>query len=54
VKSHHAALKHGIDPEDIIRAAVRPLWIDDLDEASLRVSFDVGSTGTGACWRPLG
>jgi hypothetical protein len=44
VKIHDTALKHGIDPEDIMRAAAWPLWIEDLDDDSparqLRLGFD--------------
>ncbi|ANJ28172.1 toxin [Agromyces aureus] len=44
MKVHDSALKHGIDPEDAIRAAGRALWIEDLDDDSparqLRLGFD--------------
>jgi hypothetical protein len=44
VKIHDSALKHGILPEDIIQAAARPVWIEDLDKDSparqLRLGFD--------------
>ena len=44
MRIHDTALKHGIDPEDIMRAAAWPLWIEDLDDDSparqLRLGFD--------------
>lgn len=44
MKIHDSALKHGIDPDDIIQAASWPLWIEDLDDDSparqLRLGFD--------------
>ena len=44
MKIHDTALKHGIDPEDIMRVAAWPLWIEDLDDDSparqLRLGFD--------------
>jgi hypothetical protein len=44
VKVHGAALRHGIQPEDIIQAASWPLWIEELDDDSparqLRLGFD--------------
>ena len=38
MKIHDTALKHGIDPEDIMRAAAWPLWIEDLDDAPASLS----------------
>ena len=44
MRVHPSALKHGIEADDAIRAADRPLWIVDLDEDSparqLRLGFD--------------
>lgn len=44
MKVHDPALKHGILPEDILRAASWPIWIEDLDDDSparqLRPGFD--------------
>jgi hexokinase len=46
VNVHGSALKHGIEPEDSIQAAVFPVWIADLDDNSpqrqLRLGFDTG------------
>lgn len=44
MKLHKSALKHGIRPEDVVQAAMWPLWIEELDEDSparqLRLGFD--------------
>lgn len=44
MKVHGSALKHGVLPEDAIRAATWALWIEDLDDESpsrqLRLGFD--------------
>lgn len=44
MKLHPSALKHGIQPVDIIQAASWPLWIEELDDDSpgreLRLGFD--------------
>jgi len=44
VKVHPAALKHGIEPEDVTQAATWALWVENLDEDSparqLRLGFD--------------
>lgn len=47
MKVHKSALKHGIEPEDSIRAASWPIWVEDLDDNSparqLRLGFDTHS-----------
>jgi hypothetical protein len=47
VKVHPSALKHGIEPEDAIRAASEPVFVSDLDEDSpsrqFRLGFDTAS-----------
>ena len=44
MRVHDSALKHGIDHEDVIRAASLPMWIEDLDvdtpARELRLGFD--------------
>jgi hypothetical protein len=44
VKVHASALKHGVEPDDAIRAATDPVFVSDLDENSpgrqLRLGFD--------------
>lgn len=44
MKIHESARKHGVEPEDSIRAADWALWVEDLDEDSparqLRLGFD--------------
>lgn len=44
MKVHASALKHGVTEVDAIRAASRPLWIEELDDDSparqLRLGFD--------------
>ena len=44
MKVHAAALKHGIDPDDVIQAASWALWVEYLDDDSparqLRLGFD--------------
>lgn len=44
MKVHRSALKHQLDPEDIIQAATWAIWIEDLDEdgpgRQLRLGFD--------------
>lgn len=44
MKIHVAALKHGLDPEDVLHAATWAVWIEDLDDGSpgrqLRLGFD--------------
>lgn len=44
MKVHDAALKHGIDREDVIQAATWSVWIEDLDDDNphrqLRLGFD--------------
>lgn len=45
MRIHDSALKHGVSPEDAIRAADWPLWVEPLDEdgwplRELRLGFD--------------
>lgn len=44
MKVHPTALKHGIEPEDAIRAATWAQWVENLDDDSparqLRLGFD--------------
>jgi hypothetical protein len=44
VKVHNSARKHGIDQQDAIHAAQRPVFVSDLDDDSparhLRLGFD--------------
>lgn len=44
MKVHPTALKHGIEPEDAIRAATWAQWVENLDDNSparqLRLGFD--------------
>lgn len=44
MKVHAAALKHGIDLEDVLYAATWAVWTEDLDDDSpsrqLRLGFD--------------
>lgn len=44
MKVHDSAQKHGVLPEDAIRAASWPVWVEDLDEGDpsrqLRLGFD--------------
>jgi hypothetical protein len=44
VKVHDSARKHGIDQQDAIHAAQRPVFVSDLDDDSparqLRLGFD--------------
>jgi len=32
VRVHPSALKHGIDPEDVIQATTWATWVEDLDD----------------------
>ncbi|NMM30986.1 MAG: toxin [Cellulomonas sp.] len=48
MKVHRSALKHGVSPEDAIRAAEWSLWIEPLDDdlvprRALRLRFDTGA-----------
>lgn len=44
MRIHDSALKHGLSSDDILQAAIWPLWIEDLDEESrarqLRLGLD--------------
>lgn len=44
MRVHSAAERHGVEPEDAIRAATWAIWIEDLDDDSpsrqLRLGFD--------------
>lgn len=44
MRVHSSALKHGVDAEDVIQAAMWATWIEDLDDDSparqLRLGFD--------------
>jgi hypothetical protein len=44
VKVHASALKHGVEPDEAIRAASDPVFVSDLDDDSpsrqLRLGFD--------------
>lgn len=46
MKVHDSALKHGVDPEDAVYAAMWALWIEELDDENparqLRLGFDTG------------
>jgi hypothetical protein len=47
VKVHASALKHGVGPEDAIRAASDPVFVSDLDEDTPGRQFRLGFDGTG-------
>lgn len=44
MKVHASALKHGVEPDEAIRAASDPVFVSDLDDDSpsrqLRLGFD--------------
>jgi hypothetical protein len=45
VKVHDSALRHGVLPEDAVRAADWPLWVEPIDDEDwphreLRLGFD--------------
>lgn len=48
MKIHASALKHGIAPEDALRAASAPVFVSDLDDDdSLARQFRLGFDGSG-------
>jgi hypothetical protein len=47
VNVHPSALKHGVERNDIMRAAADPIYIDDLDEDDPQRQLRLGFDGSG-------
>lgn len=47
MKVHSSALKHGVEPDDAIRAASEPVFVSDLDEDSPGRQFLLGFDSAG-------
>jgi hypothetical protein len=47
VRVHASALKHGVEPDDVIRAASDPVFVSDLDEDRPGRQFRLGFDGAG-------
>jgi hypothetical protein len=47
VRVHASALKHGVEPDDAIRAASDPVFVSDLDEDRPGRQFRLGFDGAG-------
>ena len=47
MRVHASALKHGVEPDDAIRAATDPVFVSDLDEDSPGRQFRLGFDDAG-------
>ena len=47
MRVHGSALKHGVEPDDAIRAATDPVFVSDLDEDSPGRQFRLGFDAAG-------
>lgn len=47
MKVHTSALKHGVEPDDAVRAASGAVFVSDLDDDSPARQFRLGFDGSG-------